>query len=365
MFVDIQQQGETSRSRSPQNRARIPAPATQIVKNNSPHKRQQPKVEVPIPRLTRSQARSPERGLDNSTLPASVAKRREQATQIITRRPANPKKRAIGPSPPPPPGKDPSKQPTQIIAAGPSKKAKTTALAKLNNKKQTAPVPKSVTRTTKRKQLVVILPTQFRDTPIPKCDPDDTHQSAAESSKISTWKSAPKFRPCVPCSQRHRACDRGQPVCGFCAKPSRGQTCVYPQPHASPTRSVKKTTESLGKGLELAKGIADDSESHKRITATHGTSGPTFYAPQKMITRSNPVTVLNELARGSTAERISVSSLRSPKSENFPSAVRAGDTGPGVSGTGSDTTVCPSQRPVPDIKEFDTFLRTKRNNPGF
>ncbi|KAF2850721.1 hypothetical protein T440DRAFT_479015 [Plenodomus tracheiphilus IPT5] len=284
-LLEETQRQEEAMNPGPRTRAGPTAPATQLVNKGSPKKHNRLIDLADNPRKTRSQARSPESVIEQ---PGQDTKASEQATQLVTRRPANPKKRVVDTGQPSAINRDTSKQPTRLVATSPRKKQRVTAPTDPKQKADITSSKADADIQQQQKQLIVVLQTQSRDTQIKENNSDNMQHSAAESVKTSHRKAAVKIRTCVPCSQRHVACDKVQPACGQCLKRSRGHACVYQPSHETLTRSSKPTPASPQKKVASVGMFGESSGSDKRATAARRVPG-TSVSPRKRAIQPNAI----------------------------------------------------------------------------
>ncbi|KAI8940366.1 hypothetical protein NX059_004059 [Plenodomus lindquistii] len=365
LLEEIQRQ-ERAGPDGPQHRAAPVPPPTQLVHRGSPHKHN-PSVDNDVIPRSAPQVRSPHKVREQPGTMKHTMKSSEQPTQLVNRRPANPRKRVVDVDPPSLISEDISKQPTQLVAISPRKKPRITAPKKSNQETGVAS-PGPGTANSPKKRLVVVLQTQFADTQIKKSDLDDTQQNAAESVKTSPRKTAAKGRTCIPCTQRHRACNKAQPACGQCVKRSQGHACVYPPAHDALVRSKKPVLASPQKKVLHDSTISGPGRSSKRVddvkpAPSHAVS------PRKRIVRANAVAGPSQLKAQDPAARNdeSPSTRRTISPEQPPSSLRPREAKTRAAAAILTNSTRPRRRPVPDTTDldFDTFLKMKKENPKF
>lgn len=185
-------------------------PATQLVHRANPKKRKHLDDERRTERVTRSQVKAQENGSRPPEPPAMSNITSVATTQLVSRSPMKQTKPKVVPAP----DKKAPAEPTQLVVSSPRK----------------------------RKKLNVAPP----DHPAANDSPSEYLQlSAADRVKTSPRKvamsSPSKGQTRLSCNACHRLktkCDRARPSCGQCAKRSQRDKCQYAQPSIDENQSV-------------------------------------------------------------------------------------------------------------------------------
>ncbi|KAH9879010.1 hypothetical protein J1614_002445 [Plenodomus biglobosus] len=365
LLEEVQLQDGAIRS-SPPIRTAPTAPSTLLVNMNNSQNHKKPIDSAAIHRNRQSQACGQKRVEEQPVLSRHQMKASEQPTPIATRRSANPRKRVIDAGPPPTTNQDTSKQSTQLVATSPRKKPRIIAPAKPNREAGIATSQGDIASANQQNQLLVVLKTPFRDTQIKESDLDDMRKNAIESVKSSPRKAVVKIRSCIPCNQRHTACDKVQPTCGPCVKRSQGHACVYQPSHEALIRSVKPTPASPKK-VSQDDELAGPDGLGKRASTAQGVPGISV-SPRKRQVKSNVISGPGGRNKGGhAAPKVSVSSIHPTIPNEHSASLRPREAKTRATAAILTTTTRRTRRAIPDTRDldFDTFLKMKRENPKF
>lgn len=156
------------------------------------------------------------------------------------------------------------------------------------------------------------------------------HLGAADRIKTSPRKAVSQRQTCLPCRQRHRACDRAQPSCGQCAKRSQHDACQYTRSTANNNQILASHPEDPQVKTKQSKAPASPSRSRPQTAARPG----------------------------------DFRSLRTPYAERDIDPGRSGSKIPVPSTAEITLTKKSTRRVIPDITDYDTYMKWKANGDG-
>lgn len=284
-------------------RTAVPPP-TQLVNRTNPRKRKEPEPEMYTERITRSQLKNPEQGTEQAEKPKPSKKVAVEPTVTKRKKPnaASVLTKSFA-------------QPAQLFSGRMKEKKPDATLGPSNPSEPTQLI---VTSPSKRRKPNAALLSKTAQAHGENDDDDRPLQYAQDVLRSSPRKTAPKPIACINCRQRHRACDRARPVCGECTK--RSIACQYP--------------DSAGKDAQALK--------------------PKLSSPQKKPMQKTARADPSRSSANIISEQESSSRTMSPRKAKAPTP-----TNPLPSGASSSTTATSRRRVIPNITDYDTYLRMR------
>ena len=296
-------------------------PATPLIDRSNPRKRKWPDSAVYTERVTRSRLKKVDKKPEQSILPEPDKGKSIETTQLLIEPTTKRHKTKVESTT----AEQGPMQPTQPTAInhGKRKKLATVTLDERTPAEPTQTVVKEAPKRGKanRSQAKGVLQHKAEND-----DCDSPLRGPASSVKSRSRKTASQQAPCFSCRQRHRACDRAQPVCGQCAKRSQHSGCRYPGSACVDTPIAVPTLSSDQTGPSAAKWHVDASRTSTLIACEQDNPQP---------------------------------SPRVHRPERFAVSRRAGGTAVPPSPVKPPITSSPARRAMPEITDYNTYLKLK------